>query len=507
MSPTLRHWGAHVLALTAGCLFPLGLAPISQPLAIIVSCVLLAWTLRHLSPSAAALRGFVFGLGFWGVGASWVHVSIHVYGGTALPFSILLTTLFVAGLALFHALFAWCYAHIRTLTTEWIAFPSLWVVFEWVRIWFLSGFPWLFAGYGFIDTPLAGLAPMVGVLGMSMAAVMTASALLGLVSPGRAGNKTLMAVTTLLVWTVAIVAGKHPWTFDDTNARLSVALVQGNIPQELKWDPQQKNFIMSTYIDLSEPLWGNTDVVIWPEAAFPMFQIEASPFISALDARAKDSGTVFISGIPYWEPGLEDAQPRFFNSIFSAGQGNGLYHKQTLVPFGEYVPLEGMLRGLLPFFDLPMSSFSPGTADQDALFAKDFTLGPFICYEIVYPELVRQMGNRSDVLLTISNDAWFGNSFGPLQHFEMARMRALELGRYLIRATNTGVTAIVGPDGRVMQQFPRFERGVLTGEVFRRVGETPLARLGYAPVIGMCGIIAAICLWLARTRRSALWPG
>lgn len=503
MNPLARQHGGHALALLAGGLFPLGLAPVSQPLLIILSCALLARLLRGLGPALALRRAFAYGLGFWGVGASWVHVSIHDYGGTSLPFSVLLTAVFVAGLSLFHAAQGWMYIKLRLDRLEWLTFPALWVLWEWMRIWCLSGFPWLFAGYGFIDTPLAGLAPLSGVLGISAAAVLTATSLLALVSVASRRQMLLPVMLTMAVWALGLWSGKHAWTFDDPNANLRVALVQGNIPQELKWDPAQKTHIMETYIGLSEPLWGKTDVVIWPEAAFPMFHAEALPFISALDARARDSGTAFISGIPYWESREGEPSPRFFNSIFAAGQGGGLYHKQTLVPFGEYVPLEGLLRGLLPFFDLPMSSFSPGGDDQDALHAKDFTLGPFICYEIVYPEVVRRMGNRSDVLLTISNDAWFGHSFGPVQHFEMARMRALELGRYLVRATNTGITAIVGPDGRVLNEFPRFERGVLQGEVRRRVGQTPLAKIGYWPLLVACGLVLMTVAGAMRRQRPA----
>jgi apolipoprotein N-acyltransferase len=496
-----RQHGGHALALVAGGLFPLGLAPVSQPLLIIASCALLAWLLRGLAPAIAFRRAFAYGMGFWGVGASWVHVSIHVYGGTSLPFSLLLTTLFVSGLSLFHALQGWTYATLRLEQAEWLTFPALWVLWEWVRIWCLSGFPWLFAGYGFIDTPLAGLAPLTGVLGVSAAAVLGATTLLALITASSRPRKLMATALMTACLALATWSGKHAWTFDDTNATLRVALVQGNIPQELKWDPAQKNHIMNTYISLSEPLWGETDVVIWPEAAFPMFHAEAMPFITALDARARESGTAFVSGIPYWESREGETSPRFFNSIFAAGQGGGLYHKQTLVPFGEYVPLEGMLRGLLPFFDLPMSSFSPGSDGQKPLQAKNFSLGPFICYEIVYPEVVRHMSNRADVLLTISNDAWFGHSFGPLQHFEMARMRALELGRYLIRATNTGVTAIVGPDGKVLAQFPQFEQGVLQGEVHRRAGHTPLARTGYWPLLAAC-VLAIVTVIAFRLRRG-----
>ena len=166
-----------------------------------------------------------------------------------------------------------------------------------------------------------------------------------------------------------------------------------------------------------------------------------------------------------------------------------MYHKQKLVPFGEFVPLEDAIRGLIPFFDLPLSSFSRGQPDQKILTAKGRTLAPFICYEIVYPELVRTLGNDADYLLTISNDAWFGRSWGPHQHLEMVRMRALEMGKYTLRGTNTGITALIDHKGDIQATIPQFRAGTLSGEIYMTEGRTPYSLWGHRPLLVLCGLI------------------
>lgn len=491
----------HALALVAGAAFPLGLAPLNFWWVIILSTALFAHLLKDLSPRQAFVRSWWYGLGFWGAGASWVYVSIHFFGGTNLPTSVLLTFSFVASLGLLQGLQGYLYSFFHLQRWHVLSFPALWVLAEWTRVWLLSGFPWLFAGYGFIDMPLKHYAPVTGVLGVSFLAVMLGNLLLEVLQRRGVTRLAPLAAAAAILFGAQHLAGLT-WTHPDLKAPLKVALVQANIAQEMKWDPAQRENIINTYTTLTMPLWGKVDLVVWPEAAFPVFYADALPLIGSLDRLAKQGGTAFISGIPFWEPGANGGDDvTYYNSIFAAGQGSGIYHKQTLVPFGEFVPLESVIRGLLPFFDLPMSSFTAGKADQEPLQAKGFSLAPYICYEIVYPELVRVLGKQSDVLLTISNDAWFGHSFGPLQHFEMARMRALEMGRYLIRSTNTGITAIVDPQGVVTQRLPSFEPGVLKGDVYRTLGVTPYAQWGYWPLLSACGLLLLISCIVGYSKR------
>ncbi len=201
--------------------------------------------------------------------------------------------------------------------------------------------------------------------------------------------------------------------------------------------------------------------------------------------------TTLITGIPFRPEG----QQRYHNSIMALGSGEGVYLKQRLVPFGEYVPLEEQLRGLISFFDLPMSAFSPGPADQPPLRAGAFRIAPFICYEVVYPDLVASGARNADLLITISNDSWFGNSIGPLQHLQMAQMRALENGRYMIRGTNNGISAIIDHRGRITARTGQFVEESLSGKVEVMLGETPFSSFGSRPIIVGSGV-ALLLMWL-----------
>jgi len=261
----------------------------------------------------------------------------------------------------------------------------------------------------------------------------------------------------------------------------NVALVQGNIEQITKWQPDNVLPILDTYQSLTDPHWG-TDLVIWPEAAITLFREQAASFLERWNARGQAKNTTLLLGLPDVER-LPDGSGSFQNTAIAVGSGSGRYAKRRLVPFGEYVPLESLLRGVIGFFDLPMSRSSSGPEVQPPILAGDTTLGLAICYEIAYPELVRKSAKTAEVLVTISNDAWFGASIGPHQHLQLAQMRALENGRFVLRSTNNGVTAIINPRGELTQTLPQFEPGVLTGAYYPASGRTPFNRFGHAPVL------------------------
>jgi apolipoprotein N-acyltransferase len=259
-----------------------------------------------------------------------------------------------------------------------------------------------------------------------------------------------------------------------------VALVQGNIPQSTKWDPATVQPILDTYRTLSAPHWQH-DLVIWPEAAVTLFAHQATGYLDEMARRANAHGSALVLGIPTAE--RTDDGIAIHNSVLALGNGSGRYSKHQLVPFGDYVPFERWLRGLISFFDLPMSVARRGPAGQAPIEGGGRHMAVAICYEIVYPELVRDQARRADVIVTVSNDTWFGRSIGPHQHLQKARMRALENGRYLLRATNNGVTAIVDPSGQVTAEIPQFQPGVLTGEFHSMQGQTPYTRTGTAPLL------------------------
>ncbi|WP_414433134.1 apolipoprotein N-acyltransferase [Alcanivorax sp. IL2] len=472
----MRH---RLLALIAGLLFPLAFAPYDLWPLLFVSVAAGFWCQQQAgSGKEAFLRGWLYGLGMFGFGVSWVHVSMHDYGFMPLWMAIPFTAIFAAFLALFYGL---------TFSLSWrlgrsaLVFTGIWLLLDWLRGWLLTGFPWLYAGYGLIDTPLASLAPLGGVWLLTLATVLLSATLIQLRQPGTL--RWVAAGLSVLVL-IAATAG-HFLTFTHANGpEQKVALVQGNIPQDLKWQISMRDETRRIYHELTREIPADT-LVLWPESAMTEFYQTITDFIEDEGKQLADRNGALITGIP-WRS-VSDAGITYRNSIAAIplrDNENGserVYHKQKLVPFGEYVPMQSLIRGLIPFFDLPMSGFTPGDPSQPNLQAMGHTVAPFICYEILYPQLVASRSHDADVLVTISNDAWFGTSAGPLQHFQMARLRALETGRWLLRGTNNGVTAVIDHQGRIVDALPQFERDVLYSQYQPRTGITPFMALGVWP--------------------------
>lgn len=460
-------------ALAAGLAYPLGFAPFDFWPATLVAAALLFRLLRR-DVGRGLWLGWCFGVGKYAAGTSWIYVSIHEHGHAAPPLAVVLVALFVAGMALFHAAGGWLYviARARPAGLDALVFAAVWVVVEWLLTWLLTGFPWLLAGYALLDTPLAALAPVTGVLGISLAAVGSACLLATL---SRNAHRAAL-VGAALPWLAAVPLATLEWT--SPGAPRTVALVQGNIAQEVKWRPESRERIIDTYTSLSEPAWHH-DLVIWPEASITLYYHQARELLAGLAARA---GGALVLGIPYAERNPDGWT--YYNAAAAVGrEADGIYRKQRLVPFGEYVPLEGLLRGVIDFFNLPMSRMSRGEPGQAGLSAGDLRMALAICYEIVYPELVRRSAFDADVIVTLSNDTWFGASIGPLQHLQMARMRALENGRYVLRATNNGITAVIDHRGGVIAQLPQFDAAVLSAEFRPAEGHTPFSRIGAVPLV------------------------
>ncbi len=497
---TRPGWPGNLLALAAGALTPLTLAPFDYWPLSLLSLALLYLGLRQLPARAAALRGWCYGFGLFGAGTSWIYVSINVYGGAPPILAGGLMLLFSAAVALFFALPTWLWA--RWLYREQaplgdaLTFAALWTAQEAFRGWFLTGFPWLYSGYSQLDGPLSGLAPMGGVWLISFALALTAALLINL---PRLLRKPLHLASGLALlaapWALGLFLQQHAWT-SPAGAPLSVVAIQGNIEQGMKWDPAQLNAQLALYRDLSRQS-KPVDLIVWPETAVPVLKEYAEDYLAELDAFASNRDSALITGIPVREID-ETGNKRFYNAITVVGDGQGTYFKQKLVPFGEYVPLQDLLRGLIAFFDLPMSDFARGPADQPLLQAKGYQIAPYICYEVVYPEFAAGLAANSQLLLTVSNDAWFGHSIGPLQHLQMAQMRALEAGRWMIRATNTGVTALIDPFGRINSQIPQFEQGLLYGDVVPQQGLTPYLQLGSWPLSGLCLLLFLTAGWRRR---------
>ncbi|WP_414433548.1 apolipoprotein N-acyltransferase [Alcanivorax sp. IL1] len=336
---------------------------------------------------------------------------------------------------------------------------------------------------------MASLAPLGGVWLLSLATVLLSATLIQLRQPGPL--RWVAAGLSVLVLLTAIAS--HFLTFTHANGpEQKVALVQGNIPQDLKWQISMRGETRRIYHELTREIPADT-LVLWPESAMTEFYQTITDFIEDEGNQLADRNGALITGIP-WRS-VSDADITYRNSIAaiplrdSENDSERVYHKQKLVPFGEYVPMQSLIRGLIPFFDLPMSGFTPGDPSQPNLQVLGHTVAPFICYEILYPQLVASRSHDADVLVTISNDAWFGSSAGPVQHFQMARLRALETGRWLLRGTNNGVTAVIDHQGRIVDALPQFERDVLYSHYQPRTGITPFMALGVWPWLVLSGLL------------------
>lgn len=488
---TRYPWLAALLLVAAGALQTLTFSPFNLwwlgPVSIAL-IVLLALPL----PSQRLFRaGWLVGFGLFGSGASWVYISISEYGNTSVPVSILLTVLFVAGLALFHGLAFLCWGKLakHSAIRRLILFPAVWLLGDWVRGWLLTGFPWLYLGTAQVDGPLAGFAPIVGVHGLTFWILVSGTSLYALYWLTRQSRyKVATAVTAIALtpWLAGPALKNTAWTVP-SDTPLSVATMQGNVPQLIKWDPNFLKEQIVTYLGMTQQDW-DQDLILWPETAIPLTQDQAGAIFKHIETELGENSTL-ITGIPWYgfSDRLEDFT--FHNSIMALGNGEGMYHKQKLVPFGEYVPLQQWLRGLIGFFDLPMSEFSRGPERQSPLLVGSTTVMPYICYEVAYPDFVATNARRADLLITISNDGWFGDSIGPLQHLQIARMRALETGRYMIRGTNNGVTAIINQRGEVTESIPQFTRSTLRGEVYPAKGETPYMQSGSWPILTLAAIL------------------
>jgi apolipoprotein N-acyltransferase len=489
------------LAPLAGALVTLSLSPFGFWPAGILSCILYAHLLSTCSARQGLWRGWLYGFGLFGSGVSWVYVSIHVHGHASVPLAAGLTVLFCAALALFHTLFAWVYVQfVRPLPGGMlVGFPALWVLFEWLRQWAFTGFPWLYLGYAHVDTWISGWAPITGVFGLSFICAISGTALYLAWRSRQPVSCTTYAVILVTLWGGGAILKPTQWVAKASERPLTVAMVQPNVPQEHKWDPKWYGPILQQLQVATDRLLGH-DIVIWPESAVPGYYQGAQDFLKPMAQRAAAANTTLITGVPYRAAG----SAVYHNSIVAMGAGAGIYHKQRLVPFGEYVPLEAQLRGLIQFFDLPMSSFSPGHASQKPLAAGAYRVAPFICYEIVYGDLVASSARDAELLITISNDSWFGDSIGPWQHLQIAQMRGRENGRYVLRATNNGISAIIDHQGRIVKRTEQFVDTILTGEAEPMLGVTPFGSFGNTPIIAGCflGLLLMGLMYLGFWRDS-----
>ncbi len=470
---------ADAAACVAGALLPLAFSPFDLfPLAVLAPALL--FVLWHdASPRRAAWRGFLFGLGMFGVGVSWVYVSMHNFGNMPAPLAGFAVFLFVAGLSLYPALLGWLQARFFPQPGAWhavIVLPALWVLFEWTRGWFLTGFPWLNLGYSQVATPLGGYSAWLGVYGVSFFCAFSA----GLLAAGRrAPEKFLRQFLPLMVavWVAGWFAGRFEWV-RPVSSPLQVTLIQGNVPLDSKWQPGSRRAIVERYSTLTmEAPW--SDLIVWPESAIPATLDEIDPdLITNLRRMSRNASVDFLIGVVE-----RDRDGHYYNSVLGIGPNPGIYRKQHLVPFGEYPPLDPLFRWMMRSLQIPMSDFSAGAPDQPPLGAAGQKIGVSVCYEDAFGEEVIRALPQASLLVNVSEDAWFGDSLAPHQRLQMARMRALETGRPMLRAANTGPSVAIDHRGTILVRSPQFRTYSLTATVQPMQGETPYVRRGNRPVV------------------------
>lgn len=430
-------------------------------------------------------------------------MSIADFGGLPLFASLALMLLLSAYLALYPALISQLLKKYFPPAFWPLALPLIWLFVEWLRSWVLTGFPWLSIGYSQISGPLAGWIPVIGETGLSAMTVMFCTAL-ALWLPKR--NYLSSGALVLLLLLSSWVLNRHQWT-GPTGDTVSVAMVQGNIKQELRWAPEQDAPTMQKYLNMTQAHWNN-EIIIWPEAAIPKLEPLALDYLAELDTLAAGHGSGLITGIVNYNFETREA----YNNLIALGSrqqndnkgqyryGHGnRFAKHHLLPIGEFIPLEDWLRGLAPIFDLPMSSFSRGDYQQQNLLANGYQLAPALCFEIAFPHQIRaNLTAETDFILTVSNDAWFGHSHGPAQHLQIAQMRAKEFGLPVLRATNNGITAFINHRGEIQSELPQFQAGVLTDNIALVEGTTPYRYFGDFPAWLLAIIGFVIACWLRR---------
>lgn len=493
--------GAPALALAAGAL-AVPAHSLAHPATSVIALLSLAllfalWAVCE-SPRRAAWLGWCWGLGLFGAGVSWVWVSLHVFGGMPSAVAALATAAFCAYLALFPALAG--SLSVRTggpaLASILLLMPALWTLGEWLRGWLLTGFPWLSSGYAHIETPFAGFAPIAGVHGVGLAAALCAGSLAAALTTVDARRRALsLGLGTMLVAAGAML-GAVQWTWP-SGSPVTVALVQGNVPQSMKFDPQRYGQTLATYGRMVES--STARLVILPETAIPRFLDAVDPaYLDALASRLRATGGDLLLGAPF-----RDSTGRYYNGVVNLGASpTRFYAKRHLVPFGEFVPHE--FRWFVSMMQIPLSDFSPGGRQAPVPVAGEL-IGLSVCYEDAFGnELIEQLP-QATLLVNVSNVAWFGDSLAPDQHLQISRMRALESGRWMLRSTNTGATAAIDHRGALASRLAPFTEGVLYASAQPRSGATPYVRTGDLPVIVLAALMALAAVALAlggRARQS-----
>ncbi len=472
-----------------GALSVLSFAPFNYHFISLISLSGLFFIWHKLNYAKQAfLSGLFFGLGLFGFGISWIYVSLHSYGGMPSWLAYLSTFLFCLFLAFFVAIVGWLALHRKSSL---FLIPFIWTFFEWIRGWFLTGFPWLTMGYSQVpSSPLAGFLPVVGIYGVTLILTSLALILTLILLDENKRSKLIKVSLLVFVLTFGQLLKYINWT-EPVGEPISVSLIQGNIAQDIKWQKETISQTLDTYQTLIQKTKGQ--IILLPETALPLL-IEYIPKTfkdSILKHAAHNQSHVLMGAI-------ERQDKNYFNVVFNLkNDSSQIYRKSHLVPFGEFIPLKFIFQYIYThYLNMPMNDLSRGSAHQLPMTIGNQNIAFNICYEDVFGEEIIQALPYATILANVSNDAWYGESIAAYQHLQFSQARAIETGRMVIRSTNTGATAIINEHGILEEVLPEFTEGILEGSVKGFKNATPYVSLGNWPVITICFI--ALLGWLMR---------
>ena len=492
----------YLLAIAAGAALPLAFAPFHQFWLAPLSYAALLYCWSGATPRRAFGLGLAYGCASFGLGTYWTYIAVRIIGQAPMFVGVTLTAGLVIVLAAFIATagFAAARAFRTNGAVAWLAtLPAAFVLTEWLRGWLFTGFGWLSAGYSQTDSWLMGYAPLAGIHAMSLAVLMTAGALLTLWLGSHRERAVAVAVVAA-VWLGGLALRDRELT-QAKESTLEVALVTAAMPQETKYDPAQLQPTLALYAELTRQGAG-ADLIVWPEAAIPVPIELVSAWLETVGRRAAEQGSTLLLGALRTIPATGDAAETYENVLLALTDEPQVYVKRHLVPFGEFYPVPDFIRDWMRLMNLPYIDLGVGADDQPLLVVGGERLGVTICYENVFgAEQLRHLGETT-LLVNVSNDGWFGESIAIPQHLQIARVRAAEAGRYLVRAANRGITAVIDPHGRVVETIEPFRPGLLRATVRGYTGATPYARVGNYLIVVLCAAALAAIFVAARRSRS-----
>lgn len=481
--------GLYLLVLLAGGASVLAFSPFSFfPLAFISPAVLFYSLTKATTTKQYFFLSWLFGIGLFGMGASWPFYSLYFFAHAPLPMAVVGVGLFVVFVALLSTgLFGLLAAQFRAVPLSirlLILYPVSWVFIEWTRTWLFTGFPWLFFGNSLIDTLFSSFAPLLGVFGMSLVLVLVSGALVNLIL-GATKQRIISVVLIVSVVASATLLQDIPWT-QPKGKELTVSVLQANISQEEKLNPQKLDWAIEQYQAMTLQSL-DSDIIVWPETAlFAPFGKYMESIILPLQKKMKAKQSILIGGFYINENGGVE------NSVLNvSSDSREIYSKRHLVPFGEYIPLLEYIRWMGDW--IPYSNITAGRNNGTLSVAGELAQMT-ICYEDAFGAEVIQSLPKASLLINVTHDGWFSGSIEPEQHMQIARMRSLETGRYMIRATTTGPAGIIDEKGNVLATAPQYTKKIITHKIQPYIGQTPYVRWGNWLIVSLLSLILMVGL-------------